>query len=682
VPPKQFGVLSAFDEPARRVKIRRMGDREELDRLALENAALRARLAEQESHAARDADAAAFLRSVLSAVPAYIMRTDSRLRVRYINRYQPGLDADQVLGRSMLDFLQPDYHELASSVCERTRKTGEIGRFETLGTGPYGDVAHYETHVAAMRGPDGEIGVCLTALDITAATRGKKELRESQDKLRVALNATGLGIWSWEVTSSQLAWDARTCRMHGRESAPTFEEFVNTVVHAADRREVRATAQRLVSSGRTDSVCYRALLSSGGLRWILVSGSPVATEHGHVMRVMGGALDVTEQRVLAEQLRQAQKMEAIGNLSAGVAHNFNNMLAVILPVLETASQSLPSAHTVPLLEAAHAARRASDMVRQLMTFAGQRPSSQRTQHRTSELVNAALEICHSKVASSIELHAVLEDECTSVLCDAGQIEQVLVNLVLNACDAVLEAGCERGQVTIRVMSRDCNLPASIPGVSGRPSVRVQVCDNGTGMNDTDKAKLFEPFFTTKPVGSGTGMGLATSFAIVREHQGVLTYSSERGQGSVFTLELPTYQPRESGFLPRMPAVLPQGLLALLIAAERNARSTLGQQLAAVGLTVHCATGCDDALRMLARDALVDVVLFDQSSANEGMADFKLRVRQLAPRARFLLLTSGASEPELAQSFDAVVATPCTPLQLTAALARALVPTALRHVAGA
>lgn len=362
------------------------------------------------------------------------------------------------------------------------------------------------------------------------------ELQLSVEVSAAAIRATGLGLWSWDVASGELVWDEGMLLLHACPSTPTVDRYLNEIVHPADRPEALARAQRLLEGGPWDRVPFRIVQPNGDVRWVLASGVAVTTVGGKPQRLVGSVLDITEQRAVEEQLRQAQKMEAIGNLTAGLAHNFNNMLCVIIPTLEFAIRWLPNERKPMLREAMHAARRASELVRQLMTFAGQSPSSQRACHSSHDVVRAAFDICARVFGEDLQLTATFEDAPIPIYCNAGQIEQVLVNLLLNARDAVLAAGPHRGHVGVRVSVRR----GQPDRVNGEPErwLKIEVSDDGIGMTEEVKAKAFEPFFTTKAPGRGTGLGLATSYAIVREHRGRLECASHAGLGTTFTIMLP------------------------------------------------------------------------------------------------------------------------------------------------
>jgi PAS domain S-box-containing protein len=353
----------------------------------------------------------------------------------------------------------------------------------------------------------------------------------------------GLGLWSWDLARGELTWDDGMLRLHGCETTPSIEQYLNEMVHPADRAEALTRAQRVMDGGPWDSVPYRIVQPSGSVRWVLATGGSLPVAGSKPNKWVGGLLDITEQRALEEQLRHAQKMEAIGNLTAGIAHNFNNMLSVIMPTLEFAIGLVPIDRKPMLREASHAARRASELVRQLMTFAGHSSSMQRAHHSSHDIVRAAVGICSRVFGQDLQLTAVYDNDAVPLHCNAGQIEQVLVNLLLNARDAVLAAGPPRGHVSVRVSVRRGH--SDRIAADADAWVWIQVSDDGIGMTEEVKTKAFEPFFTTKGPGRGTGLGLATSYAIVRDHRGRLECASHPGLGTTFTLMLPAARLRAS-----------------------------------------------------------------------------------------------------------------------------------------
>jgi PAS domain S-box-containing protein len=650
----------------------------ELTELALENQALRARLEELEQRAAEASDGASFLRAVLRTAPVFIIRTDCALMVRYSNLYQPGLDPEHVIGRSALDFIEPASRLSALSVLTHTLRTGQPGEYETCGTGAHGQIANYQTRVTAFTEAGRIGGLCMVCTEMTAHVRREQMLRDTETKLGVALEATGLGLWSWDAVSGELLWDDSMRQLHGHEAPATFDAYVQTSVHPEDRLELRARSRLMIERSRFDGLSYRIVRPDRQVRWLLASGRVIADQEGRVLKVTGGTLDISEQRVLEEQLRQAQKMEAIGNLTAGIAHNFNNMLSVIIPALDLAAPHVPQRHQTLARDASHASQRASELVRQLMTFAGRSPSEARSAQDMLEIVDGAAGICRRAFDGGLTLYTIYEALPTAVLCNAGQIEQVLVNLLLNARDAIADTKSV-GRVTIRVTTQDCHVLPPIALEDGaRACVCIEVTDDGVGMTEEIRQRAFEPFFTTKPLGRGTGLGLATSFAIVRDHQGSITCRSEPGGGTTFTVLLPlSGERRRSAETPRQQP-LAKNVCALLVDDEAAVRSAVGHVLSDAGLRVLSAGNGAEALAHLAVEPDTDVVLLDRSMP-EGPGEHLLpRMRELAPHARILFFSGEAIEPELVALADGVVPKPVQGRQLLDAIGRALGGSALPH----
>jgi PAS domain S-box-containing protein len=642
--------------------------------LVRDNERLRKRVAELERGAAESADAFRFLQSLLMGVPAFIARIDRDLRVRYVNQYQPGLGPEQVIGQPAFTFLAPAYHGLAREVFERVLRTGEPGQFETLGVGPHGQAAIYETHVRALPDADGLMGLCLIAFEVTAQKQREQALSESEQKLRVALEATGLGLWSWDIESGEIVWDAGMRKLHGSDTPSDLHRYIDDLVHPADRAEFAARAQHVLETGAWVSSPYRIVRPDGDVRWLLSNGRVVRAESGRAARLMGGTLDVTEPHALEEQLRQAQRMEALGNLTAGIAHNFNNMLTVIMPTLELAVRLVPAERQALLEEAAHAARRASELVRQLMTFAGQTRANERAPHPINEIIEAAASICRRAFDRRVQLTTSFEPPLARVMCNAGQIEQVLVNLLLNARDAVLDAGPGRGHiaVSVRPLAADA-LPEGMPG----PCVAIRVRDDGVGMSEEVKSRVFEPFFTTKDVGRGTGLGLATSYAIVRDHRGTLSCTSETGAGTTFTIVLPISTESRDQVSSGAREALPGGVAMLLVDDEPSVRNAVGQVLRDAGLRVLTAASGDEALTVLGRGPAIDVVLLDRSMPDAPGETFVPRIRELAPNARVLFFTGQTIDARIAALADGIVHKPVLGEELLTAVRRALAGPTLR-----
>jgi PAS domain S-box-containing protein len=330
------------------------------------------------------------------------------------------------------------------------------------------------------------------------------------------------------------------------------------LIHPDDREVVIAAFHRAAAGGDYDEQ-YRIVHPDGSLRWIHARAFPVRDASGHVYRVVGVSDDITDRRRIEEQLRQVQKLEAIGQLAGGIAHDFNNILAAIMMQAGTA-RSLPGvpSDVAELLQDVEAsAQRASNLTRQLLLFS--RKSVMRAQAvEVNDLVAGLARMLRRIVPETHRLQLSLHPRALTVQADPGMLEQVVVNLTVNARDAMPEGG----DLAIETFSRDLSADdlRAHPGASPGTFVGIRVRDSGTGIASEVRRHIFEPFFTTKEPGKGTGLGLATVFGIVQQHDGVILVDSEVGRGSTFEVLIPAIpgevphpfaEPRRAGDAPTM-----------------------------------------------------------------------------------------------------------------------------------
>ena len=259
---------------------------------------------------------------------------------------------------------------------------------------------------------------------------------------------------------------------------------------------------------------------------------------GEVYAVMGIGADVTQRRVAEEALHQAQKLEAIGRISAELAHNFNNLLLVILTNLGLCKQRASEELKPRLGEAEHAAQRAAELVRRLMEFALHRTKSRDLQPALlEEIAQRTVAMCRTAFDPRIEIVLDAEGGLPPVLVDSGEIEQVLLNVLLNARDALDSTEVARPRIAV-TLDR-AQMPETSRARPARPAVRLRVRDNGPGMSEAVRNRVFEPFFTTKEDSRGTGLGLAAVYGTMLDHGGVILCDSQPEAGATFTLLFPT-----------------------------------------------------------------------------------------------------------------------------------------------
>ena len=392
--------------------------------------------------------------------------------------------------------------------------------------------------------------------------------------------------------------------------------------------------------------------------------------------------DTTAERELEAQLRQAQRLEAVGQLAGGVAHDFNNLLTAIRGYGELIRDALPDGTPTQadVAELLRAAERASILTRQLLAFSRRQVLAPEVLDPAGVIDGLAPMLRHL-LGEHIELVTSSAGEARRVRADPGQLEQVIVNLAVNARDAMLDGG--RLDIRTESMWLDAgHVPDA--GAPGESQVRITVTDTGSGMDEATLSRVFEPFFSTKAQGKGTGMGLATVYGIVRQSGGSIDASSIPGSGSTFTIDLPAVtdtdgpaggeaRPGEEG-VARHEADAAARIL--LVEDEPAVRDVVARMLRRLGYRVEVTPGGAEALAWLARpEAEADLLLTDVRMPGMQGPELARRARGLRPGIRVLLMSAFSADVEDAASSGDVAATildkPFDTLTLGAAVRAAL-----------
>lgn len=379
-------------------------------------------------------------------------------------------------------------------------------------------------------------------IDITERKRTEEELRRREKQLQRILEILPIGLWFADKDGTLLRGNPMGVKIWGAELKVPMSEFgVFKAWRLPSREPVRPEDWSLVKTIREGVTIVDELLEietfDGKRKTILNYSAPVLDDDGQVDGAIVVNLDISDRRILEDQLLQAQKMESVGRLAGGVAHDFNNMLGVILGYAEFALAQIEEGQPLhPALKGIQqAARRSADLTKQLLAFACKQTVSPKVLD-LNETLEGMLKLLRRLIGESIDLAWLPGKKLGLINMDPSQIDQILANLCVNARDAV----GDNGKVTIETGTAVfdeaycARHPDSVPG----EYVMLAVKDNGCGMDAGTISHLFEPFFTTKEIGKGTGLGLATVYGIVRQNNGFINVYSEPGQGATFRIYLP------------------------------------------------------------------------------------------------------------------------------------------------
>jgi two-component system cell cycle sensor histidine kinase/response regulator CckA len=441
-----------------------------------------------------------------------------------------------------------------------------------------------------------------TQRDITERKWADEALRQSREQLRVALNAARMATWRWDLQSEARVWDAGLAspwNMPEDSAGATPLPFLDQV-HPDDRARVSEAIRAAVEGAAHFREEYRVVSPDGAIHWLTDQGEVIRDDDGRPLYMAGACVDVTHHRQVEEQLRQAQRMDAVGRLAGGMAHETNNQMAVVLGFADFVLGRSDLADRVreDVEQIRKAAERTAGITSQLLAFS-RRQFARPKMLQLNELVAEFEPVLRRAMTGGCELRLMFARELGLVKADPGQIEQILLNLALNACDAMPRGGTLTIETASVTLTRDYTKLK--PGVRLQPGsyVRVAVSDTGHGMSRETLSRVFEPFFTTKAVGQGTGLGLATVYGLVKQADGYVWVYSEPGIGTTFKIYFPVI-PSQEPAAPEAepPPTLGSGELVLIIEDEPDVMRVAARSLREVGYAVLEASGGAEALEIL------------------------------------------------------------------------------------
>jgi two-component system cell cycle sensor histidine kinase/response regulator CckA len=447
------------------------------------------------------------------------------------------------------------------------------------------------------------------AAERQSALIARRSARES-----FALGAARMGLWEVDLVTQQITWSQSMAPLYGltEQEAPTTRSGFVGLIHPDDRDRVDAALTLCMVDGTGHEMEFRVVWPDGSLHWLAGRAHVHHDATGKPERMIGIALDISERKSLEEQFRHAQKTEAVGQLAGGVAHDFNNILTAILLYTSMVLDTFDPAdeRRADLAEVVNAGKRATALTRQLLAFS-RKQVLQPTSIDLNALVLGMQPMLGRLIGEQVELVSMLAPDIRNVRADHGQIEQVLLNLAVNARDAMPEGG--RLAIETANVELDGSFQQDVviqPGAY----VMLAVSDSGIGMDESTRGRLFEPFFTTKAVGMGTGLGLATVYGIVKQSGGYIWVYSEPGKGATFKVYLPCAV-AEAGLetlsIPPLLRATAGTESVLIVEDELAVRMLMRRILENVGYHVVDAASPQDALALHEQsDGVFDLLLTD------------------------------------------------------------------------
>ncbi|MEH3158847.1 MAG: PAS domain-containing protein [Sphingomonas taxi] len=616
-----------------------------------------------------------------------------------------GRSRQALLAARMHDITHPDDLAANAPLFERLAIGGAPFEIVKRYIRPDGSLVWVNNHVAAIRDGDG----CITSLvamsiDITRHRLAEERLRETERRYRLAAQATNDAIWDWDLATGQVIWNEAVTTLfgHAPDTVVPTADWWKAQIHPDDRDRVVADIHAVID-GRGDAWAaeYRFARADGSHAHVVDRGTVLRDAHGKAVRMIGAMLDLTERRraeaalreanetleqriaaALAERaqaeeaLRQAQKMEAMGQLTGGVAHDFNNLLTPIiggLDMLKRRGSHDPRDERL-IAGALQSAERARTLVQRLLAFARRQPL-QPVPVDIEALVLGVSELIASTTGPTIELSLAIDRPLAPARADPNQLEMALLNLAVNARDAMPDGG------TLRIAASAANArEGERPGLAAGDYVRLSVSDTGAGMDAATLQRAVEPFFSTKGIGKGTGLGLSMVHGLASQLGGALLLSSRPGEGTQIDLWLPqSTQPvapdrTDPGSTPAVPhcAEAPAAGTVLLVDDDTLVRMSTAEMLGELGFAVIEARSAEEALGILANGAAPDVLVTDHLMPGMSGSELARRLRTIAPGVPALVI-SGYAEGEGLEPDLPRLTKPFRNAELARSLARLIFP---------
>lgn len=504
----------------------------------------------------------------------------------------------------------------------------------------------YRWHHVAARPHHNDSGKITRWYGITTDIHDSKPGQADQERLTAIAHASGDIFWEYQPATNSMWHSDGMLRLFGRD--PATDILLNQgllctdYVHEDDRDRIISEMALATTHRHGWSLEYRFLHANGSYAHVLNRATVIRNTQGHAARIVGTITDVSQQKALQEQLRYAQRLEAVSHLTGGLAHDFNNLLTIILGNAGQLLDELPqdSEHHEMAKMMKLAGRKGADLIRSLLAFSRQQELQSRPV-RINDVIQGMRSLLHRALGTHLTLNINLEPAAWTTQTDPSQLESSLLNLIANAGDAMGSSGT----LTVRTANAPANSPAVSSNARHGDFVMIEIRDTGCGIDPALLPRIFDPFFTTKPFGKGSGLGLSMVYGFVQQSGGFIDVDSVPGRGTCFRLYFPKdAQGQEPADTETTTAPLVAGHgLVLVVEDDPMVRRLLIKQLPRLGYTVLAANDGSAGLAMLRARPDIDLLLTDMMMPG-GLDGYQLAelARQENPAIR-VILSSGYSD---------------------------------------
>jgi PAS domain S-box-containing protein len=617
----------------------------------------------------------------------FICIIDRKYKLQYINHTAPDTRLEDVIGKvTPFDYADPRHVERMRQAYERTFNTGQPSQYENYSP-PLGK--WFSTVVGAIMS-DGEVSaLSLLSKDITEAKLARDAQRRVERRLASALEGSNDGLFDLNLATANHFYSRRTYELlgfaEGDAALSTHASGLEERLHPADREQVTSALRSAVEQGTPFNEEYRLRTRDGTYRWFHGRGRVFNDVEDDGPRFVGFLTDITQRhdneeqrRALEEGLAHSRRLETLGTLAGGIAHEFNNLLTPIMGRIGLASFALSDNHIARahLDEAAVAAQRAKDLTHQILTFS-QHDQRRREPLSLEAVVHEVVRLFKSSLPERANVQVTVEPNCPAVLGDSALFQQLLSSLFTNALQALKPEG---GTVWLkveprRVAARQFTHAMSAP--EGR-YVCLSVRDDGVGMSEGVRKRLFEPFFTTKEAGAGSGLGLSVVHGIVKQHGGIISVESKIDCGTTVDVYLPAISDAATAAATKEPIPaerVVEGKHALCVDDEPSVLRTLDQALRVAGYQVTLATSVAQALEAVrTAHQPFDLLVTDYRMPGRTGIELARELNHLYPSLPIILITGYAEGlPEIAnqRGIRAVLSKPFRLTDLLAVVERCM-----------